>query len=93
MNLPIDVIGSSSPPRFRWRQVVETPVGKRTQEYDGVLPPNLESAVEALVMIAKQLDKENTALIAENKLLKSGRPVAATPPNIAKPAPVVPIKK
>lgn len=90
MNLPIDIVANTSPPRFRWRQTVETPVGTRVQEYDGVLPPSMEQAVEALVQIAKQLEKDNAALVKENALLKAGVPNnAPTPPSIATTPPVV----
>ena len=64
MNLPIDVIPNTVPPRFKWRQIIDTPVGKRTQEHEGVLPPSMEQAVLALVNIAKQLSKEVESLTA-----------------------------
>lgn len=63
MDLPIDLVSTSvTPPHFRWRQVVDTPVGMRVIDHEGLLPPNIEGAVFALVGIAKQLSTENEAL-------------------------------
>lgn len=70
MNLPIDRILNTTPPRFRWRQVIDTPIGKKTVEHEGLVPPSMEMAVEALVMIAKQLNTKVVALTTENELLK-----------------------
>lgn len=63
MNLPIDVIPNTTPPRFHWRQVVDTPIGKKTVEHEGLLPPSLEPAVLDLIGIAKQLAAENAELM------------------------------
>lgn len=62
MNLPIDVIPNSVPPRFTWRQVVETPSGPRVIEHEGTLQPSVEMAVASLVGIVKQLALENEKL-------------------------------
>jgi hypothetical protein len=62
VNLPIDVLPNSSPPRFCWRQIVDTPVGSRVIEHEGMLPPNIETAVQSLIGIAKQLALENNEL-------------------------------
>lgn len=90
MNLPIDLIPNTSPPRFRWRQVINTPVGKKTVEHEGLLLPSVEGAVEALVMIAKQLEKEVFALTADNVLLKG---VTVTRDESPAPAPTTPVTK
>ncbi len=62
MKLPIDVVPDTSPPKFRWRQVVSTPVGDRTVDYEGELPPSVEVAVALLVSIVKQLALDNADL-------------------------------
>lgn len=62
MDLPIDVVPGTSPPRFRWTYVIDTPVGKRCSTEEGNLPPSMEKAVEALVMLAKRLLKDNADL-------------------------------
>ena len=69
INLPIDTVSNSNPPKFRWRQIVETPVGKTTVEHEGMLPPSVECAVAALIGIVKQLVLENEGL--KNEGLKS----------------------
>jgi hypothetical protein len=62
MNLPIDIVPNTSPPHFRWRQIVSTPVGDRMIEHSGPLPPSMEDAVAALIGLAKRLEMENTDL-------------------------------
>ena len=62
MNLPIDVILGTNPPKFRWRQVVSAPTGKHVVEHEGLLPPAVEGAVADLVGIAKQLAGEKMVL-------------------------------
>jgi hypothetical protein len=69
MNLPIDIIPNTAPPKFHWRQTVNTPVGARTVEYDGELPATVEQAVVDLIGIAKQLAAENEALRLEKASL------------------------
>ncbi len=76
MNLPIDVINNSTPPRFRWRQVLETPIGTRILDHEGPLPPTVEMAVVGLIGIAKQLALDNEELKTRLSLL--------TPPPIHK---------
>ena len=62
INLPIDVVPGNVPPVFRWRQLVDTPVGARTVEHEGPLPPSVEVAVKSLIGVAKQLALENKEL-------------------------------
>ena len=63
MNLPIDVVDPNQrPPRFRWRQTVDSIVGKRTVETEGPLPPAVEDAVLALVVLARAQAAEIAAL-------------------------------
>lgn len=60
--LPIDVIPNTNPPRFRWRQTVQTPTGLRTVENEGILPPSVEGAVLVLITLAKRQQKEADGL-------------------------------
>ena len=62
MNLPIDVIHGSNPPRFKWRQTIDTPAGSRTIDHDGCLPPTVENAVVLLLDLTKQVMRENAML-------------------------------
>ncbi len=52
-NLPITLIPNTYPPRFRWRQVVTTPVGTRIVDHEGTLPPTIESAMLALLTLVR----------------------------------------
>ena len=54
MKLPIDVLPHTSPPVFRWIQSVESPVGTREIEYEGLLLASAEQAVVDLITLAKQ---------------------------------------
>ncbi len=77
MNLPIDVIPNSNPPRFRWRQIVPTPAGTKSVEYNGAqLPPSVEGAVIQLIELAKQQYADNVELRKKLELLT---PKAAPP--------------
>ena len=58
MNLPIDVVPDTRPPRFRWRQTVGTPVGPHVADCEGSLPPSVEGAVADLITLAKQQAQE-----------------------------------
>jgi hypothetical protein len=62
MDLPIDVVPGTTPPRFRWHFVVDTPVGKRCTQQEGSLPPVVEKAVADLIKLAKKLATECEAL-------------------------------
>ena len=62
MNLPIDVVPGTSPPRFRWRQEDSTPVGDKVVEHEGSLPPAIEAAVARLVEVARQLLADKAGL-------------------------------
>ena len=57
MNLPIDVIPNTNPPRFRWRQRVTLPV-PHTTVCEGQLPHAVEEAVLTLIILAKQQARE-----------------------------------
>ena len=57
MNLPIDVIPGTSPPRFKWSQVVETPNGRQVIEHEGVILPSVEVAIAQLIGTAKKLQE------------------------------------
>lgn len=54
MNLPIDIIPGTNPPKFRWRQTVSTPNGLRVVDHTGNLPPTVEGAVLLLITLARQ---------------------------------------
>ncbi len=60
--LPIDVVPNTSPPRFLWRQRVSVPSGYVVQDNEGMLPPNIEDAVAALIDLTKSLMRENAML-------------------------------
>ena len=67
MKLPIDTVPNTSPTRFRWRQTVESPVGRRTVECEGGLPTSVEEAVKQLIGIAKQQDGDIARLLIINQ--------------------------
>ena len=77
MTPPIEIISGTVPPRFKWKQVVDTPVGPRTMEHEGGLPPALEGAIVAIINMVKQLTAENAEL---RKQIDSHR-VAPAPTN------------
>lgn len=54
MNLPIDVIPGTNPPRFRWKQTVSTPDGTKTVECEGNVPAGVEQALVAVIALAKK---------------------------------------
>lgn len=58
MILPIEQIPNVIPPRFRWKQVVSTPIGTRTIEHEAELPPSLEGAVIQLIGLLRLQDHE-----------------------------------
>ncbi len=62
MFLPIDVLPNTSPPQFRWKQVITTPIGDRVIEHCGPLPPSMEDAITSLITLAKMLKQENAEL-------------------------------
>lgn len=62
MELPIEVVPKTNPPRFRWRQLVNTPVGHQVISHEGSLPPTVETAVVRMIGICKQLVMDNAAL-------------------------------
>lgn len=55
MDLPIDIIPGSRPPRFRWQQTV--PIDGRTVNHQGTLPPTVEEAVAQLIALTKSQQK------------------------------------
>lgn len=62
MKLPIDVVRGTNPVLFRWRQLLETPIGMKCINHEGPLSPTVESAVADLIGVAKQLEHENVIL-------------------------------
>lgn len=92
MNLPIELIPGTSPPKFRWRQTVTTPIGPITIDQEGLLPPAVDNAVGALITMTRQLLADNEALrkqidghvariAAQSELLRkrAEAPVTVTP--------------
>lgn len=81
MNLPIDLVPGSSPPKFRWRQTIDTLAGRTVVEHDGMLPPSVEDAVAALIKITKRLAAEceelrrpkTVAPVANKQPVKAGK--------------------
>lgn len=67
VELPIERVPNTSPPRFRWRQHVEALGGARMVEHEGTVPPTLESALIQLIVLAKQQarDIDNLQRMAE----------------------------
>ena len=89
MNLPIDLIDYTNPPRFRWTQTVATPVGVKIVEMDGRLPVAIEEAVEKLILLVRTQAQEIDQLRKINEGLTRRIPAQ-------KPVPVqqeVPVKK
>ncbi len=64
MNLPIDIIQDSNPPRFRWRQTVSALGGPQVVECEGYLDSSVEKSVMALIVVAKKLEEELAKLQA-----------------------------
>ena len=86
--LPIDVIPGISP-RFRWRQTVETPIGRKVVTNEGALGlPSVEEAVARLIGMAKELQTENQELRrqleAQTKLSGPVSPPAAAVSGVTK---------
>ena len=77
--LPIDVVPGTDPPRFRWRQVVDSPVGVRVIEHERVMLPSVEGAVLALVELAKEQSRQIVALRAAMTHV-TARATPAAPP-------------
>lgn len=84
MNLPIDVVANTNPPLFKWTQVV----GGVVQQCEGMLPPSCESAVAALIEVARRALEDNVALRAKlrtaneraDRLTPDKAKVPASPP-------------
>lgn len=66
-DLPIDVIPGSSPPRFRWRHKVATPIGEKAIECTGLMLPSIEASLCTLVAIAKERAARIAVLTASVK--------------------------
>ncbi len=61
-DLPIDIVPQTNPPVFRWRQVVDTFSGCHAVEHMETLPPTIETALTALIVLTKQLLRDNASL-------------------------------
>lgn len=62
MQLPIDLIPGTTPPRFRWRRKVDTVVGVVDVEHEGCMPSSVEDSVVKLLDMTKKLAKDNDEL-------------------------------
>lgn len=62
-DLPIDVVPGSRPRRFRWRQWVDSIVGPRYLDMEGVLPQGVDVAVMSLIDQIKTLCEKNAELV------------------------------
>ena len=62
MNLTIDQIPNTDPPKFRWKRRISTPIGMQTLDCEGMLPVAVETAVAQLIRDAKELLLENRKL-------------------------------
>lgn len=71
MNLPIEMVPDSNPPRFRWRRVVDTPLGSKVITCEGSLPASVEGPVATVIGIVQQLHYENNRLKAELNALRA----------------------
>ncbi len=78
MQLPIDIVPNTSPPIFRWGQVVDTIGGKQVVYHQEALSPTVEVALTRLITVAKQLAMDNATLQGQ---------VAALTPTPTKPQP------
>lgn len=74
VNLPIDVIPGSSPPRFRWRQLVDTIGGSRYVDMEGALAVGAEKAVAILIDVTKRLMIECATLRGQVEAAKMDIP-------------------
>lgn len=54
MDLPIDLIPNTHPPRFRWKHTVVTPIGQKTVECTGIMLPGVEESLITLITMAKK---------------------------------------
>lgn len=71
MDLPIDIVPGTTPPRFRWTQTVSTPAGAQRVPHEGALPPQIEAAVAHLITRANDLLEKNAALENAFKLMEA----------------------
>ena len=62
MILPIDVIPNSNPPRFKWYQLVDSPIGRKLVDCQGSLQLGVSESVVALLRMVKELSAENETL-------------------------------
>ncbi len=68
--LPIDVVPNTNPPIFRWRSMVDTMGGVRTQELTGRMMPSLETPILELILLVKRQAEEIKVLEEDYKVLE-----------------------
>lgn len=99
MNLPIDIILGSRPPRFRWKQAVSNPFGTFPTiiDHEGTLPPTVEEAVAQLIALAKtqarRLDGALTQIAEMAELRQQELERTTEAPTTSAPEPVSSSKK
>lgn len=89
MRLPIDLIPNTSPPRFRWRQVVNTPLGRQSVEQEGAVSASIEVALQELIVMTRTLLRENAELqgtVAAHEAKQEAPALPATPADTVQPA-------
>lgn len=64
MELPIDIVPGTEPPKFKWRMKVDTIAGVHTQVIEGRLQAGMDIAVAELIALTKRQDKEISTLKA-----------------------------
>ncbi len=82
IELPIDLVPNMHPLQFRWKQAVDSMVGRCTVHCSGSLPPGVDDAVAALIAITHKMETENAELrgkLAECTAMLNKRSEAATP--------------
>lgn len=62
MDLPIEIVPNSRPIKFRWKEVIDSPDGRRVVNLEGTVPPGMAIAIERLISIATHLIADNVAM-------------------------------
>lgn len=62
MDLPIDIIPGTDPPRFEWRQIIDTPNSREVLPMEGMMPPSVEQPLVELIKLTKSLMRERAML-------------------------------
>lgn len=69
--LPIDVVPGRQPLQFFWTDMIDDMSGaRRIIKQEGSLPAGVDNKVASLIALAKRLEKQNDAVMAENLNLR-----------------------